>query len=250
MKHIFFVIFSIMLTSCHGLFGSVFDSADDIENPPTIADTTSENTIKNIIIDATNWNNWYYINLSGDNENANVAYPIPRTLSGEWDGKSEMVTNLYDVYGQGLSVWQEQSRTKIDTQTEPQNWDIAIHRDNVRTNDGAALETDFQSIDKLPEDLSEYYQKEFTADVFDTGNVWVVQDQMLQGIVGAQAININKVLSKWLIFKIPPIPPAFEYNGNVFLIRLKNGKYAAIRLANYQSASGVKCYMTIEYKML
>ena len=48
--------------------------------------------------------------------------------------------------------------------------------------------------------------------------------------------------------KIPPMPPSFSLNNHVFILRLKDGTYAAIQLENYLSPKGVKCWMTINYK--
>mgnify|MGYP004623850459 CR=1 FL=1 len=40
----------------------------------------------------------------------------------------------------------------------------------------------------------------------------------------------------------------FSLNNHVFILRLKDGTYAAIQLENYLSPKGVKCWMTINYK--
>ena len=71
---------------------------------------------------------------------------------------------------------------------------------------------------------------------------------MLQGYVPSQGIEVNKVLSSWLRMEIPPMPPSFSLNRHVFILRLKNGSYAALQLENYLSPSGKKCYLTISYK--
>jgi hypothetical protein len=71
---------------------------------------------------------------------------------------------------------------------------------------------------------------------------------MLQGIVGNQRIKINDVLGNWLRLEIPPMPPAFTHNSNVFIVRLADGTYAAIRLKSYIGTSNRKCQLTIEYK--
>jgi len=232
----FWALTIALLTGCHGMFGGVFDDPADI--------SASENTV---YIDASSWADWYYIDF--DNPKAEKeAYPIPTSLSGDWDGKSEMVTNLYDVFDKGLSVYEKTSSLPIDSQLGPDRWHIAVHRDNVRTNGGAALATDYQSIDDLPSDLSQL--SGYEVDVFDNHCVWTIQDNMVNGYVGCQAIEINYVLSDWLRFDIPPIPPSFTYNGRVFLLRLADGRLMALRLADYQSSAGVKCCLTIEYRFL
>ena len=56
------------------------------------------------------------------------------------------------------------------------------------------------------------------------------------------------MLSNWLRLDIPPMPPAFTMNSHVFIIRMKNGNYAAVQLENYMNAEGTKCWLTINYK--
>lgn len=235
----FWGLIAVLLTSCHGIFGGVFDDPDDLG--PDAGNT--------IYVDASDWWNWYYIDFSNPDA-PKKPYRIPDTLTSDWDGASRMVVNLYDVFGEGLSVHEEVGSAKIDRQPEPDKWDIAIHRDNVRTNGGSVLETKYNSIDDLPADISDLLEQDFSADVADTYSVWVKQDSMVNGYVGCQAIEINRVLSGWLRFDIPPIPPSFTYNGHVFIVRFSDGRVMALRLANYASAVGVKCCMTIEYKFL
>ena len=59
---------------------------------------------------------------------------------------------------------------------------------------------------------------------------------------------INRLLSSWLQLYIPPIPPAFTHDSHVFIIRMKDGTYAALQLANYISPEGDKCWLTINYR--
>ncbi|MCQ2251596.1 MAG: HmuY family protein [Bacteroidales bacterium] len=235
----FWGLIAVLLSSCHGIFGGIFDDPDTLG-------PDADNTI---YVDASDWWNWYYIDFSNPDAPKNP-YRIPDTLTSDWDGASRMVVNLYDVFGEGLSVHEEVGSATINKQAEPDAWDIAIHRDNVRTNGGSVLETKYNSIDDLPADISDLLMQDFTADVADTYSVWVKQDSMMNGYVGCQAIEINRVLSGWLRFDIPPIPPSFTYNGHVFIVRFSDGRIVALRLANYQDAYGTKCKMTIEYKFL
>ncbi|MBQ8056332.1 MAG: hypothetical protein IJ270_05925, partial [Paludibacteraceae bacterium] len=59
---------------------------------------------------------------------------------------------------------------------------------------------------------------------------------------------VNKLLSSWITVNIPPVPPSFSFNNHVFILRLKDGTYAALQLENYISPTGKKCYLTINYK--
>ena len=88
----------------------------------------------------------------------------------------------------------------------------------------------------------------FQEDEWSENEVWEDQSQMLMSLIGCQGIRINKVLSSWLRIDIPPMPPAFTMNKHVFIVRLKNGKYAALLLKNYIGTDGTKCWLTINYK--
>ena len=43
------------------------------------------------------------------------------------------------------------------------------------------------------------------------------------------------------------MPPTYPLANKVYMVKLKYGTYAAVRLTNYMNASGVKGFMTIDY---
>ena len=158
--------------------------------------------------------------------------------------------------GGGLSDYTCMDTTAVDPQPEPEHWDFAIHRNNVRSNGGAALETHYTSLDELPANSSLLLgsmvaagqDTTFRADTRSERDVWIDNSNMIKELIPCQSIDINEVISCWLTIEIPPIPPTFRHRGNVFLLRMTDGSVAALRLANYMSAKGVKCCMTIEVK--
>ena len=99
-------------------------------------------------------------------------------------------------------------------------------------------------MDELPESSDAFRNMVFTEDEWTENEVWDNQDQMLMGYVPSQGIELNRVLSSWLCMDIPPMPPAFSMNNHVFILRLKDGSYAALQLENYLSPKGTKCYLT------
>ena len=123
-----------------------------------------------------------------------------------------------------------------------------MHRNNVRTNGGAAYETSYTSMSDLPESSEAFADATFTPDEWNKLDVWTVQDQMLQGLIGNQGIEVNPVLSTWLKVDLPPVPPVFTLNNHVFIVRFPDHTCAAIQLENYQSPAGTKCCLTINYK--
>ena len=103
-------------------------------------------------------------------------------------------------------------------------------------------------LDQLPDDRGYYNNLDFVPDAWNQLDVWTVQDRMLLGIVGNQGINVNPVLSGWLAMEIPPMPPVFKLCSNVFILKLADGSMAALQLQNYQSTTGTKCCLTINYR--
>lgn len=265
------------LSSCEGIFSGIYDDPDE-SKAVTVAGQT--------YLDASDWTKWYYLDLEAlaDSVKANPTfntstlwqeYEIPLTAEGGKatagstktdgstedvgivkateggatnSGKSGIYTYWYDVFGAGISNRRFESFMETAPQAEPEHWSLAIHRNNVRTNGGAAAATGLKSFDELPDDPTYYDNLVYTPDSWDESNVWVIRDRMLLGYVGNQGITVNPVLSSWLTMDIPPMPPAFTHNDEVFILRLKDGTRAAIRLQNYRSTTGTACCMTINYR--
>ncbi len=254
----------LMLTACNGIFDGIYDQ-------PATAIVPSKGQL---VVDATDWENWYYIDLdqlrqlelSGDStallkaQTEFTAYPIPMTETGNTDATEEGHTAAtqgkkpgqymywFDVFGAGVQHNSFAYYTPTEAQTAPASWTFAVHRNNVRTNKGAVYETTYTSMDQLPETSESFHDKTFTQDEWSENEVWDSQANMLDCYVPSQGIEINKVLSSWLAMEIPPMPPSFTHNNHVFILRLEDGTYAALQLANYMSPSGTKCYLTINYK--
>ncbi len=253
----------LALTACNGIFDGIYDNPVDTLPPSG-----------QLVIDATSWENWYYVDLaqlrrlqqSGDSaalvkaQTEFEAYPIPMDSIGSKDEtesghaaatatkKPGQYMYWFDVWGVGYKNNHFVSFTPTAAQPEPASWTFAVHRNNVRTNGAAALETTFTSIDQLPETSDYFRDMTFTEDEWSENEVWDSQDEMLLLNIPSQGIAINKVLSSWLAMEIPPMPPSFTLNSHVFILRLKDGSYAALQLANYLSPKGKKCYLTINYK--
>lgn len=230
-----------MLSGCEGIFTGIYDDAD--------SNSTSPGT--NIInVDASDWQKWHFINLKTGKI---CSYDIP-VASGETFtdeprlGTPGIYTYWYDVFGEGISKYEFRYFTPSISQPEPEDWSIAVHRNNVRTNNGGVAETSYNSIDDLPEDSQWLYDLEYIADVWNQTDVWAVKDKMLNGIIGNQGITINRVLSGWLKMQIPPVPPAFSLNSHVFILKLEDDSFAALQLKDYMNIAGTKCVLSIAYK--
>ena len=234
----------MLLTACNGVFDGIYD------DPPTPADG-------DLYIDASDWGQWHYLDLHALHA-AKVkgekpaqtwqTLQVPMDDIGTFDADgSGIYTSWYDVFGEGLSRHELRSKYATARQSEPERWDIAVHRNNVRTNGGAVLETTLTDLREVGT-ASTYAAQSFVGDEWNETDVWVVRDKMLSGLIGNQRILVNSVLSRWLEVTLPPIPPAFSHNPHVFIVRFSDGTYAALRLKSYLSPQNVKCCLTIEYK--
>ncbi len=259
----------MMLTACNGIFDGIYDEPQTVVIPTKMQPTQGQ-----VVVDATSWANWYYVDLaklrelelSGDSaallkaQTEFTAYPIPMESTGDRVETEEGHTAAtqakkpgqymywFDVFGTGIKTNEFRYYTPTAAQTAPETWTFAVHRNNVRTNGAAVYETTYTSIDDLPETSDAFHDKTFTADEWSENEVWDSQAQMLLCLVPSQGIEINKVLSSWLTMDVPPMPPAFTHNNHVFILRLKDGTYAALQLENYMSSKSTKCYLTINYK--
>ncbi|MCM1369182.1 MAG: HmuY family protein [Candidatus Amulumruptor caecigallinarius] len=244
------ILSAALLQSCEGGFGFVYD------NPP---DDETNTVAGKLFVDASDWGKWYYMDLqalarsveANPDTNGNdlwVATDIPMSEIPNPEGKAGIYTYWYDVFGQGISRYEFVSYFPTLPQSEPQKWTFAVHRNNVRTNGCTVAATEFHDIDELPANRDYLASLQFRGDNWNETDVWCVQDKMLAGYIGNQGIYVNPVLSSWLAVSIPPIPPAFDINTQVFVIHLPDDTYGALQLENYQSATGVKCCLTINYR--
>lgn len=136
--------------------------------------------------------------------------------------------------------------TKKVDDNAPANWDFAVHRYDVKTNDGAVVEcsaTDFGSIPHL----STIPEESFVADEWTTDKIIVDMSQMMDSVLVYTEDDYNPCLSKWLDVDKSTMPPIYTLSGKVYILRLTDGTYAALRLRNYMNDAAVKGFMTIDY---
>ena len=244
---------TIFFSSCEGFFQNIYDY------PPTEV----KEKAGQLIIDASSWDDWYYLDFKALHDSlqrseqyhpssAIVKYSIPTEESGgaslaDSIGANGIYMYWFDVFGAGITNRTFLQFIPTREQEEPSKWSVAFHRNNVRTNGASVFETDYSQTEDLPESSSFFSEKPFVEDEWSETDVWVLRNQMLNGIIGNQGIKVNRTLSKWLTVEIPPMPPTFVLNNHIFILRLSDGTYAALQLENYQNEMGVKCILTINY---
>lgn len=138
------------------------------------------------------------------------------------------------------------SAMRIDTlhvsDPAPAEWDIAIHRYDVKTNGGSACATGATGFDSpllTPGDMS--------PDVWTTQTIVTDMSTMMDGYLSYVESWYSPVVSQWLDVDKSTMPPVYTLSGKVYVVRTADGRHVALRLADYMNTAGVKGYMTIEY---
>lgn len=111
----------------------------------------------------------------------------------------------------------------------PEKWDIAMHRENVKTNEGSAImtgETSFDALTAIPEGSV------FMPDELTYTEVVIDNSQMMQEIIIYDTTEINMVLEDWVTRS--GMPPVYSVQPNVYVVRTKEGKYAKIQFTSYK----------------
>ncbi len=172
---------------------------------------TKDNSYTNV--DATSYTTWVYLNLA--------------------DGSQ--TTLAYD-----------------NTADTPANWTIAMHRYDIKTNSGSAYRTSYTSLDEVKTaakkgtfpmpDTSEFAQDE-------PSKITIDMSHMMDGHIDYADANINKVIGKWLNVDTSSMPPTYTMDGNVYLVRTKDGDVYAVQFTGYSNPyqSNTKGYISFEY---
>jgi hypothetical protein len=193
-----------------------------------------------LILDARKYDEWIYLDL---HRLAIERHPIPATLTGEWDGKS--VWARYNVQGSRYTLLEER---QVDTQAEPEQWDLALHHFDVRTNGGSVLQTGYTSVDALPQSAANFASEEFRPDEWTRHQCIVDFSGMFDYNIWYQASPVNLVLSDWVRMDFSTPPPKYEASRRVYLLRMQDGTVAALHMKSYMSEAGTKGILTIDVK--
>lgn len=108
------------------------------------------------------------------------------------------------------------------------------------------METGFTGFSAL-QNASAMPEGVYVDDVWTTAKVAIDMSGMMDGNIVYMESYYNEELSKWLNVDKSNMPPTYTLSNKVYMVKLKDGTYAAVRLTNYMNASGVKGFMTIDY---
>lgn len=207
MKRLFLIAFLALLPSCNGIFPGIYDSGEsDLVTGYGFIAHNPSDNSGKVYIDATDYTKWVYL---------------------DFHGRTAVTAGMSE-------------------EEAPAEWDIAVHRYDVKTNGAAVLETGitglelFMSSGKMPE--GEYVEDEWT-----TEKIIVDMSGMMDGNIGYSESWYNSELSKWLKVDTSTMPPLYSMSHKVYAVKLADGSDLALKLSNYMDASGVKGFMTIDY---
>lgn len=207
MKRLFLIAFLALLPSCNGIFPGIYDSGEsDLVTGYGFIAHNPSDNSGKVYIDATDYTKWVYL---------------------DFHGRTAVTAGMSE-------------------EEAPAEWDIAVHRYDVKTNGAAVLETGitglelFMSSGKMPE--GEYVEDEWT-----TEQIIVDMSGMMDGNIGYSESWYNSELSKWLKVDTSTMPPLYSMSHKVYAVKLADGSDLALKLSNYMDASGVKGFMTIDY---
>ena len=137
----------------------------------------------------------------------------------------------------------------------PISWDIALHRYDVKTNGGAALETEFGSLEALERAVEsgsflQPYNSMWVSDVEDS--VTVDMSHMMEGYLDYAASTVNREIGKWLNLDLSLMPPIYTPSNKVYLVRLADQTVAAVRFTDFMGPASkpyysAKGYISFDY---
>ena len=191
-------------------------------------DVKKETIKKSLTINATKYDVWTYINLeTGQTE-------IHRDFS-EWHvmEKGKLIETI------------PAKGSEVDIKIK---WHIAIHRFDIRTNNGEAIatkETEFSKVKGLP---AGDYKKD--VEVKDQVRVGFNRaDMMKSKFTLAGTAKINPELNKWMNVDMSTMPPTYTMSNLVYVVKFKDGSYAKIKFTDATDATGKeKGHITFQYE--
>lgn len=213
----------LILSSCEGIFDNIYDEVptDDVFSEGFHRGSTESRWT--LQLDATSYDEWIYVDL---HHQTLERHPIPRALTGEWDGWSGIT--YQQVEG---STFTKLSAMQTDTQTEPDEWDLSIHHFDVKTNGGAVALAGTDA---------------FIADEWTDNQVIVDMREMMGYRIGYQNSSVNRLLTSWVTMDFSTPPPTYSASGATYILKMKDDTKASIKLRSYMSERGTKGFLTID----
>lgn len=191
---------------CNGIFGGIYDEVDAATGSTYgFIEQDHDRRGGTIFVDAQSYEHWFYL-----------------------DFHNHILDSSNIIHGD----------------SEPPQWDIALHRYDVKTNGGEAAETQYNDVDDVY--LPNTETLDYEADIYDS--VVVDMSTMMQGYLGRCASPVNRVLSRWLNVNTSEMPPIYTLSHKVYIVRFADRTRAALLFSNYMNEASQKGYITIKYR--
>ena len=197
--------------SCHGILGDIYDTpTEESKSPYGFVETNPEKHSGKIFIDAHTYTQWIYVNLEDQ-----------------------------EIYINNLDI-----NTGKLIEEEPEIWDFAMHRYDGKTHGGAIMETSYSNLDELV-NAGRLPAGKFVSDI--PGKITVDMSGMMEGNILYSESSVNMELAKWLNVDTSQMPPIYTLSKKVYLLKTKEGKYAALYFPSFRNDASESGYLTIEY---
>lgn len=204
----------LSLSACNGILDGIYDQPRTTNgygfNP------NSDGVTGTLFINATDYAQWTYINLH-----------------------TEEIDSTRITDENGTEVPMGDNATGI-----PTDWDFAIHRYDVKTNGGAVLESAATSMDAVLL-MSSIPTGNYVSDT--ETEITIDMSGMMDGNILYATSSYNAELAKWLNVDTSTMPPIYTLSNKVYILRLKDGTHAALRLEAFRNEQNTSGYLTIEY---
>lgn len=119
-------------------------------------------------------------------------------------------------------------------------WDIAIHRSDVKTNNGAVVTTTFNDIASAIDIPADGY----TEDVV-SNEIAIDMTNMMTGRIGYATDHINNILNSWI--SRSGMPPVYTLSEKVYVLKTSAGKYVKIQFTDYTNDSNETGHISFKY---
>lgn len=198
-------------------------------------DVKKETVKKTKKIDATKYDMWTYINLETGQTETHRDFNEWTYFKTVFENKKKKVVKDKVVPAQG-----SEADIKI-------KWHIAIHRYDIRTNNGEAVATqekDFNKVKTLP-------TMGYKADKVVENKILTDMSQMMSYTMGyASKCYVNEVLNGWLISTpTGTMPPyTYELSNLVYVVKFKDGSHAKLKFTDYTNEEEKKGFVTFDYE--
>lgn len=145
-----------------------------------------------------------------------------------------------------ISLKDKKVVTALYDEQQPENWDFAVHRYDAKTNSASVFETEYYDLTDISS-VSKFSGADFIADEWTTNKITIDMSQMMEGIIKYAEDFYNPCLSKWLNVDTSSMPPVYTLSEKVYILKLQDGTFAALKLSDFMNTSGIKGFMTIDY---